>query len=123
MSERSRPCGTCPWRVGADPARIPGFDIDQARGLASTCPDSSSGMSGPLMSCHVSHEGNDWVCLGWALSPASRDSIPLRLAMSSGIVAPWPHGPNLRKPENPTDTTFTSRTPKWSTRWRNSYEL
>lgn len=87
---RRLPCRNCPWRLGTDPATIPGFDIDQAHALSAACPDPNSLLGSPLMACHESAEGADWVCLGWATSPASRDSIPLRLAMASGLVPPWP---------------------------------
>lgn len=86
---RRTPCRNCPWRLDSDPRRIPRFDMDRARGLAAACPDPSSLLGPPLMACHESPEGDDSVCLGWATSDASRDSIPLRLAMSSGLVPIW----------------------------------
>lgn len=89
MPERRTPCRNCPWRIDADPHKIPGFDMGLAHGLAVACPDPTSLLGPPLMACHESAEGEDWVCLGWATSGASRDSIPLRLAMASGLVPYW----------------------------------
>lgn len=89
-SARTVPCATCPWRVGADASLIPGLDVDRARALDATCPaDDSQPYGPPLMACHGSPEGADQVCIGWAVSDASRDSIPLRLAMRDGVVAGW----------------------------------
>lgn len=83
------PCGSCPWRVGSDARRIPRLDVDRARALDATCPTSDSSLGTPLMACHHSTDGGPSVCVGWALSDASRDSIPSRLAMMSGDVAGW----------------------------------
>lgn len=87
--ERSLPCGSCPWRVDADATRIPGLSVERARGLDATCPTSESLFGTPMMACHHSDDGDESVCIGWALSDASRDSIPLRLAMMHGTVAGW----------------------------------
>lgn len=83
------PCGSCPWRVDSDAARIPRLDVDRARALDVTCPTPDSGLDAPMMACHHSTEHADYVCVGWALSDASRDSIPLRLAMLDGTVPGW----------------------------------
>lgn len=81
------PCKTCPWRRGSNAKRIPGLDLDRARALANTCPpNTSDDLSAPLMACHGSNTGRDRVCIGWMLSPASENSLSLRLAMADGRV-------------------------------------
>lgn len=97
-----RPCRGCPWVVGSDPGSIPGFDLDQAEALAATCPD-VNGMrpefSAPVMACHHSREGKDFVCAGWAATagaahPAMRLNV-LRGSVDPGALAPRPGWPEL----------------------------
>lgn len=84
--QHTHPCATCPWVHGASADRIPGYDPVRARVDLAACADSDRGLMTPLMACHKSSEGDDLVCVGYAVSNDGYDNIALRLMAVTGRV-------------------------------------
>lgn len=76
-----KPCKTCPWRIEADVADIPGFSLELAEGLDKTC---DAQMGSPAMACHQSTADGQFVCAGW-LARYGADSITIRLVLGGAI--------------------------------------
>jgi hypothetical protein len=81
MSVR-QPCKSCPWRVEAVAGEIPHFSLELAERLEGTC---NGQFGSPMMACHQSREGEEFVCAGW-LAVYGADSIVVRLKLISGAI-------------------------------------
>ena len=90
-------CKTCPWKVGADPYKIPNYVPELAAGLRRTIANARnpvqsvlpvlSGCGIRMMACHYSKPGEEIPCAGWLenqLGPGN--NIGLRLLMIHGKV-------------------------------------
>ena len=80
-----RQCETCPWKKGADLSKIPHYRRGLHHKLAETIADPEAGYKPTsclrMMSCHYSTEGNDIVCVGWAVHQLGvGNNISLRIA-------------------------------------------
>lgn len=76
-TRETEPCGTCPWRKGSDPAKIPGLSLDQARGLLG-CSGDEDGWY-PIMACHGSRDGNDRPCIGYLGAAEAWSNLRVRM--------------------------------------------
>ena len=86
MSPReNRQCAHCPWKVGSDTAKIPGYVEAQHHALRGTIaePGSLRSVGEPelrVMACHDSPEDAPRVCVGWAHHQLGvGDNIALRI--------------------------------------------
>lgn len=78
-------CKSCPWKVSASTAEIPGYDRAKHEKLRpitnrGETPVFPTGRGVEVMACHLSREGADVPCAGWLshqLGPGN--NIPLRL--------------------------------------------
>lgn len=78
-------CATCPWRHGADSDAIPGFDYDKANcDLRRT--DGPGDEFRPIMACHLSRDGTDRVCGGYAASESAMRNLAFRMAVIDGSI-------------------------------------
>lgn len=85
---RRAPCRACPWKVDATADQIPGFRLDKAEALVSTCPTPDGegpGLGDPMFACHQSREGAEVACAGW-LAVAGHAHVGARLAAMSGRI-------------------------------------
>ena len=78
-------CKTCPWKVDADTANIPNYEVGLHQKLDATIaePGSLRGLRGPqrAMACHYSTEGAEAPCVGWLanqLGPGNNIALRLR---------------------------------------------
>jgi hypothetical protein len=95
---RARPCGECPWRRDSIPGKFP---PDRYTDLAVTAgqPGLEVPIGTPFFACHMSVEGRDAVCAGWA-AVCGREHLGLRLAVvvgraHAGVFDPQPQWPDL----------------------------
>lgn len=77
------PCGSCPWRVGSHPDRIPGFGLDQAEALACTVGDDDAFRK--VMACHASPEGGEEPCVGY-VAVEGVSNLAVRLMAATGVL-------------------------------------
>lgn len=83
-----RQCPTCPWRVGADPNKIPNYVPELARNLRGTI---SSGLesvtNARTMACHYSKPGKETACAGWVHNQlGAGNNIGVRLRVMNGSL-------------------------------------
>lgn len=77
----TRPCGECPWRKDVPVGRFP---PERYVALASSVQQGFN----PMFACHKSPEGcgNEFACVGYLLSPESRNNFAVRLALIQGRI-------------------------------------
>lgn len=76
----AQPCASCPWRLDTHADQIPNFDLTKAENLLNT---TTGELMAPMMACHMSQEGDEFVCAGW-LARHGRDSIFAWIAVIEG---------------------------------------
>lgn len=83
MKDLKRQCKNCPWKVGASTDTIPGYSRAQHESLRATIAEPGAlPTPGPVrvMSCHYSREGEDAVCVGWAVNQINEgNNLALRM--------------------------------------------
>lgn len=84
MTACAIPCATCPWRRdSAGGPAIPGFSIEQARGLANTVGPGDEVR--PIMACHGTPDGAEHACIGY-LAVEGWSNLAVRIATIDGRV-------------------------------------
>jgi len=83
-----RQCANCPWKKGANPRAIHGYDAAKHRRLASTIAEPER-IDAPFkrMTCHESMGGPPIDCAGWIanqLGPGN--NLGLRFAVMTGTI-------------------------------------
>lgn len=79
------PCGSCPWRRGADPARIPNFDALRADTSLRRVAGAGDAFR-PIMACHLSTGGGEVPCVGYVVSDDGYSNLAVRVAAIDGAV-------------------------------------
>lgn len=81
---KREPCPTCPWRVDKHADTIPGFSLEMAENLVTTC---SGELGAPMFACHQSKPDKEIVCLGWLVN-YGWDSLTVRLNLAAEKLTP-----------------------------------
>lgn len=103
-------CKTCPWRVDADPFKIPnGYSVELHENLRGTCASGLESLpmgSMRVMACHYSQPGEEFACAGWLanqLGPGN--NIGVRLQVLAGRLP-------IPEVDGPQHETFEDTLPK-----------
>lgn len=92
-------CPTCPWRVGAKLADIPGYNPELHERLGETTIARQASLERTsMMACHYSESGDFHPCVGWIWNQANvGNNLGVRLGLLSGrLPLPEIDGPQRR---------------------------
>lgn len=89
MAEHVKQCKTCPWRVGARLANIPGYDHELHQNLVTSTIGEPGDLRGAAarMACHHSPKGREHVCAGLALESSRAWQQPCCAYATNGRLA------------------------------------
>lgn len=83
-------CQLCPWRVDADPHRIPnGYSVDKHKDLSATIAAGTISLRGgsPMMACHHSAHEEEFPCAGWLNNQVGPgNNLGLRMQLIAGQI-------------------------------------
>ncbi len=82
MPYRTKPCQSCPWVQTTPPGEFPAARYAALRATTGYA-GAEAPPGSPLFTCHISQEGNDVPCAGWAAS-VGISSITLRVLIAQG---------------------------------------